>query len=114
MKTRIVQPGELESSLRAKDYVGGPEEPDTSEEETYMEALRQMDPAMAEEMKQIDREVQELNEQNPYEWDESDVTDCCGEPVSESTHPEDPGTPYCSKCGECYPTLRNPEPVEDR
>lgn len=114
MRTRIVQPDELKSSLQAKDYVGGPEEPDTSGEDLYLEAMRQMDPAMAGEMSQIDKEVKALLEANPYEWDASDVTECCGAPVFESDDPLESVVPKCSKCGEPYPTLRNPEPVEDR
>jgi hypothetical protein len=113
MQTKIVPADELKSSLCAKDYVGGPEEPDTSSEDAYIESLRQMDPAMAAEMREIDKEMTVLLENTPYEWDTSDLTVCCGVPVFESDDPNDGTVPQCSKCGEPRPTLRNPEPQEE-
>lgn len=113
MRTRVVPADELKSSMCAKDYVGGPVEPDAESEDAYIEALQQMDPAMAAEMREIDKEVEALLDTNPYVWDASDVTVCCGVPVFESDDPEDGSVPQCSKCGEPRPTLRNPEPQEE-
>lgn len=103
MKKRIVPASELSSkSLCAKDYVGGPAEPDTEVEEACQDICRQIDEGF-DEFEPLDIK---------YEYDESSLTRCCGTQVFVPDEPDDGPVPQCASCGEQYPELVDPEPSD--